>query len=93
MNWYSIFILLAITVALVAAVLIALSRHKKSGTGEIHLIGASALVESKLDPEGSVLLDGELWRARSIDGTSIAPKVKVQVVELQGHLLLVKADS
>ena len=68
----------------------ALSRHKKSGTGRIQLLGAEAYVQSQLNPEGAVLIDGELWRARSEDGTSIAAHEKVEVVAIDGHLLLVK---
>ncbi len=93
MTLYSIFILLVILSALIIALLIALSRHKKAGTRDASVIGARALVESKLDPEGSVIIDGELWRARSIDGTSVAREAKVRVVELRGHLLIVKRDS
>jgi membrane-bound serine protease (ClpP class) len=75
---------------LIIAALIALSRHKKSGSGRIQLLGAEGVVESKLDPEGTVLIDGELWRARSLDGTSIADPARVEVVAVDGHLLLVK---
>lgn len=78
--------------ACVAALLIVagVSSHKKSATTEIQLIGSRAQVDSGLSPEGTVLVDGELWRARSADGTSIAPRTIVQVVGLSGHLLLVQ---
>jgi membrane-bound serine protease (ClpP class) len=83
-------ITLVILVVLVAIVLMALSRHKKSGTGRIQLLGAEAYVESQLNPEGAVLIQGELWRARSEDGTSIAAQERVEVVAVEGHLLLVR---
>lgn len=92
MTWYSVFALLGICIGLLAAMVIAISRHKKSATGEINLLGARALAHSELNPEGAVLIRGELWRARSMDGTSIAPHSRVQVVEVDGHLLLVKCD-
>ncbi len=93
MTWYSAFALLGLVSGLLVATVMAISRHKKLATGEIRLIGASALVHSALSPEGAVLISGELWRARSMDGTSIAPHSRVHVVELDGHLLLVERDS
>ena len=76
--------------ALVALALMALSRHKKSGTGQIQLLGAEGLVQAELRPEGAVLIKGELWRARSIDGTSIAVRERVEVAAVDGHLVVVK---
>lgn len=69
---------------------ISLWKHKKSGTGRVQLLGATAYAQTELDPEGAVLIAGELWRARSFDGTSIAADQQVEVVQVQGHLLLVK---
>ena len=69
---------------------IALWKHKKSGTGRIQLLGAKGLAQTELDPEGAVLIAGELWRARSFDGTKIAAQEWVEVRQVQGHLLLVK---
>ena len=83
-------ITLIVFVVLAAIGLMALSRHKKSGTGRIQLLGAQAYVESQLNPEGAVLIQGELWRARSEDGTCIAAEERVEVVAVDGHLLLVR---
>ena len=69
---------------------LSLWKHKKSGMGQIQLLGARAHVQTDLDPEGAVLVAGELWRARSFDGTTIAANEPVKVVQIQGHLLLVK---
>ena len=86
------FLLVTIGVAtlLATAAGISLWKHKKSGTGKIHLVGATALVESELNPEGTVLIAGDLWRARSLDGTTIPVHQRVEVVGLDGHLVLVK---
>ena len=89
MSWFW-----PITISLVCLVLImilaGLSRHKKSATSEIRLIGSRARVDSALAPEGTVLVDGELWCARSVDGTNIEPQTIVKVVGLSEHLLLVQ---
>ena len=87
--------LIAVTIAgaivsvflLVAA---ATSHHKKSGTGDVHLLGASGLTNTKLDPEGTVLIHGELWRARSSCGLALDQNRRVRVVGLRGHLLVVE---
>lgn len=73
-----------------AIVGVSLWKHKKSGMGPIQLLGARAYAQTELDPEGAVLIAGELWRARSLDGTKIAADEQVEVVQVQGHLLLVK---
>ncbi len=86
----AIFLTILLLAALVALALIALSRHKKSGTGKIQLLGAEGLVHAELRPEGAVLIKGELWRARSIDGTRIAVRERVEVAAVDGHLLVVK---
>jgi membrane-bound serine protease (ClpP class) len=69
---------------------ISLWKHKKSGIGRIQLVSAQGLAQTDLDPEGTVLIAGELWQARSFDGTKIAANEGVEVLEVQGHLLLVK---
>lgn len=89
MTWVWIIASISACVALLLIVA-GMSRHKKSATTEIKLIGSRAQVDSELSPEGTVLVDGELWRARSSDGTSIAPRTIVQVVGLSEHLLLVR---
>jgi len=89
MSWVLIIFIVGASLA-VLLILAAMSRHKKSATSEIQLIGSSAQVDSPLAPEGTVLVHGELWRARSADGINIASHTIVQVVGLSGHLLLVQ---
>lgn len=89
MSWVLvIFIVGACLVVLV--IVAALSRHKKTATSEIQLVGSRAMVDAELAPEGTVLVHGELWRACSTDGTNIASHTIVKVVGLSGHLLLVQ---
>jgi membrane-bound serine protease (ClpP class) len=73
-----------------ALIIIMMSRHKKSGEGELDLLGAMAVVETTLDPEGSVLVRGELWRARVARTTSIKIERgrQVRVVGAGGQYLL-----
>ena len=89
MSWVLIILVVCSCLALLVTAA-AMSRHKKSATGEIRLIGSRAQVNSPLSPEGTVIIHGELWRARSVDGINIASHTIVQVVGLSGHLLLVE---
>lgn len=91
-SWTAAIVVCSVCVALLVFVA-AISRHKKSATGEIKLLGASALVDSTLLPEGTVLVRGELWRARSADGSCIPAHTRVHVVGLQGYFLLVERDA
>ncbi len=81
---------MAIFTALVAAVVAALSRHKKAGSGDIKLIGEIATVDTPLAPEGTVIVRGELWRARSDDGSLISSRARVRVVGFEDFLALVE---
>jgi membrane-bound ClpP family serine protease len=85
-----LFAILATLASLAALVVIALYRHKKAGTGEVKLIGEAATVETKLDPVGAVVVCGELWEARSKDGSVIPTHAQVRVVGFEGHLALVE---
>ena len=59
----SLLVLSAPALALLAYV-VHHSRQKKSSRLPLRLAGRVASVERTLDPEGFVLVDGELWRAR-----------------------------
>ena len=78
---------------LLAIILAARSRHAKSGARDLFVIGATGFVNTRLDPDGSILIHGELWRARSKHGAAVDPTKKVIVVGAQGHLLLVEPIS
>ncbi|HKC64416.1 MAG TPA: NfeD family protein [Pyrinomonadaceae bacterium] len=74
----------------VVLIIIAASRHKKAATGELELIGAIGLVETRLEPEGSVMIRGELWRARSRAGATVDRGQKVRVVGASDYLVEVE---
>jgi membrane-bound ClpP family serine protease len=82
--------ILATVIALAAAAVVGLYFHKKASAGDIKLIGEIAQVDTKLDPEGTVIVCGELWRARSKDGANISSHSRVRVVGFEDHLALVE---
>ena len=91
MTTWQIVIAAAFIVGLTLALIVVLmSRHKKGGVGELNLLGAVALVQTSLAPEGSVLVRGELWRARSRAGLNIERGQEVRVVGASQHLLEVE---
>jgi membrane-bound ClpP family serine protease len=67
-----------------------LSRWKKSQLDTSPILGANAVALSPLTPEGSVLVDGEVWRAVSSDGTAIQIESDLVVTAVRRHLLLVQ---
>ncbi|HKO44964.1 MAG TPA: NfeD family protein [Pyrinomonadaceae bacterium] len=81
--------ILAVTITLSLAIVIALYRHKKASSGPIHVVGEVGEVVSDLVPEGTVLVHGELWRARSGDGSTLRARTPIRVVRVEGHLLVV----
>ena len=88
-----VFILIGILslIALVSlAIVVALYRHKKPSSAGSKVLGEFAKVTADLTPEGAVVVHGELWRARSRDGSSITGDTRVRVVGSEGHLLLVE---
>jgi membrane-bound ClpP family serine protease len=85
--------IIGLALLLIALFLASLSRHKKSATGALEIMGAIGLVESALDPEGSVIIDGELWRARVASGSALQSRDRVRVVGQRGHLVLVESVS
>ena len=85
-------LLLVVAVVIVACVaaVVAVSRHQKSAGRPLDLEGRVALVLEALEPEGSVLVGGELWRARARNGDRIA-RGQVRIVGARGHWLEVEA--
>jgi membrane-bound ClpP family serine protease len=80
--------------ALLCALLlvVALSRHKKGAARELDLTGRTGSVVEALRPEGAVLVDGELWRARLRAG-GVVERGRVRVVGARGVWLEVEAES
>lgn len=87
------FLFSAATLALVALVIAAalLARRKlRESRVPLSLVGRAASVEESLSPEGSVLVGGELWRARTESGRHVGRGERnVRVVGARGHLLVV----
>jgi membrane-bound ClpP family serine protease len=75
---------------LALAVLIALSYRKKRNKRDMPLREQTGVVDSELSPDGSILVSGELWDARSNSGATIPSRARVRVVGFDQHVLLVE---
>ncbi len=93
MTVLSLVLIVTILAFLLIVVIAGLSRHKKSATRTLDLIGATGFIESRLDPEGAVIINGELWRARAERGSVLKARNRVRVVGVKLHLLLVEPIS
>lgn len=87
----SLLVLSVPAVALAAYVVHSSRQKKKSSRLPLNLVGRIASVERALVPEGFVLLEGELWRARVSGVESIERGgQRVRVVGASGCVLLVE---
>ncbi|MGH9881900.1 MAG: NfeD family protein [Pyrinomonadaceae bacterium] len=88
MNSLVAVVLFTIVIIALAGIVLT-SRHKKMATDGVPFVGASAVVNSKLNPEGTVLFRGEVWRARSRNKNEIDVQAVVKIIGVHDHLLLV----
>jgi membrane-bound serine protease (ClpP class) len=64
----------------------------REASGMARLLGEQGVVKQRLDPEGYVLVNGELWKARpGGHGDPLEPGTRVRVTAHEGMLLVVEA--
>lgn len=81
--------LIGASFVVVCVVVAAWLHHRKGAGGALQLEGRIAVVVNALEPEGAVLVGGELWRARAQSGDRIA-RGRVRIVGARGHWLEVE---
>jgi len=67
------------------------AKKRKAVTGEAGMIGSLGVARTDLDPEGKVLVHGELWEARARQ--KVLAGTRVRVLEIEGLILLVEPVS
>ncbi|MCX8068376.1 MAG: nodulation protein NfeD [Anaerolineae bacterium] len=65
------------------------AQKPRSVTGQEGLVGQSGVAKSRLDPEGWVLVSGELWRAVA-EGEPVEEGNEVEVLRVEGFRLYVR---
>jgi membrane-bound serine protease (ClpP class) len=63
-------------------------QRRRVATGAEGLIGRVAVAKTSLDPKGTVLVDGELWKA-AVDTGKVEPGEEVTITKVEGLKLLV----
>src|SRR4030043_461686 len=63
-------------------------QRRRVATGAEGLIGKVAVAKTSLDPKGTVLVDGELWKA-AVDTGKVEPGEEVTVTKVEGLKLFV----
>lgn len=82
-----------IVLLIFAALLLASYKHKRASSGELSPVGKRGVVEAIIEPEGTVIVDGEVWRACTTGGVALTRGTTVKVVGMCGLLLAVEADA
>jgi membrane-bound ClpP family serine protease len=93
---WGLFIGILVSIILIGGLLslaILKAYRKKPQVGKEALIGAIGEALSDINDEGFVLVEGEIWRARSISGEKIRKGEKVKVVSVEGLTLIVKPEK
>ena len=67
------------------------SFHRKQVTGQEGMIGQHGSVVESLMPMGTILVNGELWKAKTVDNANIEAGYDVEIVKTQGLTLRVKS--
>ncbi len=84
--------LVLVSLVFVGAIVLAVKAQRtKRLTGPEGLLGEVGLARSDLLPEGRVFVHGEIWNARSADGSAIPAGARVKVVRVEGLRVLVEA--
>jgi membrane-bound serine protease (ClpP class) len=94
LSWYVVIPTVGTTAALVffAVSMGIRALYRPSVTGESAMVGRLGVARSALAPEGQVMIDGELWRALSQDGT-VAAGEPVKVAAIDGLTLKVTRSA
>jgi membrane-bound serine protease (ClpP class) len=93
---YRISIAAVVTVAAVTGLFFAFAvtkafqaQRKPVVTGMEGLVGHLALTKTPLDPEGTVLVQGELWEATTVEG-AVGQGETVEILAVDGYVLQVR---
>ncbi len=63
-------------------------QRRKLSAGVEEMVGKEAVVQTTIDPKGTVLIEGELWTAIA-EGSKIEPGEEVMITKVEGLKLWV----
>jgi membrane-bound ClpP family serine protease len=76
----AILALIVLSAVSVLFLIVALSRHKKAGSGRVQLIGLNGNAHGVLNPKGFVIVNGDMWPAISVDTRKVLDGELVRVI-------------
>ena len=91
LSWVTIILVVGTMTALFVFVIskALLIQRKSPAIGSKFLVGMNGEAKISLDPQGTVFVNGEYWKARSLEGR-ISPGEDVTIVGMEGRTLLVR---
>ena len=91
LSWVTIILVVGTMAALFVFIIskALLIQRKSPAIGIKSLVGMNGEVKISMDPQGTVFVNGEYWKARSLEGR-IPPGEDVTVVGMEGRTLLVR---
>ena len=69
------------------------SQRRRAKVGAETMLGAAATAFTRLDPEGQVQVNGELWRARSTAAEPVEAGARLRILGLEGLTLVVEPED
>ena len=97
LNIYSIWVDIGIVIIVVCVIVFStyvfLPQFKKPVVGPEVLNGLTGVVVEKLDPQGRVDVNGEIWTAVSSQGGCVEEGEKVLVEKIDGNKLVVRKEK
>jgi membrane-bound serine protease (ClpP class) len=66
------------------------AQARKVVTGAEGLVGEAGRAHTDLDPDGTVAVHGEFWKATSLDGAAITAGTRIEIMQVAGLQLLVR---
>jgi membrane-bound ClpP family serine protease len=87
-----LFLFLAFLIFVSVLLTVMILHHRKGARGDFNLMNRLGMVETTIDPEGSVLIGGEVWRALSETEERLERGRQVRVCGARKHLLIVAPE-
>lgn len=88
-TWTVVLIAIILVICLVFVVIWSIRAHqRKVAAGKEDMVGRTAVVDTTLEPKGTVLVEGERWTAISDKGR-IEPEEEVTITKVEGLKLTV----
>lgn len=87
------FLISVIVVFAIASLLLAMLSRRHKLHPSTSPIGATGVVDEPVDPQGTIIIEGEVWLALSANAKHYPKGATVEVVGFKQHFLLVDSTN